>query len=122
MIDVLLTHSYFMHFDPKQQRAMMPYPPLGTLYAVSILEANGYNVQLFDTMLAQSELELRAALQHHQPKILIIYDDDFNYLTKMCLTRMREAAFKMSRIAKEFGAVILVHGSDASDHYEQYLT
>jgi anaerobic magnesium-protoporphyrin IX monomethyl ester cyclase len=110
-----------MHFDAKQMRAMMPYPPLGTLYAASVLEAEGYSVQLFDTMLAQSEQELRAALQHHQPKILAIYDDDFNYLTKMCLTRMREAAFKLSHIAKEFGAVVLVHGSDASDHEEQYL-
>jgi anaerobic magnesium-protoporphyrin IX monomethyl ester cyclase len=121
MIDVLLTHSYFMHFDPKQARAMMPYPPLGTLYAASFLEADGYRVQLFDTMLAHSEQELRDALQRHQPKILVIYDDDFNYLTKMCLTRMREAAFKMSRIAKESGAAVFVHGSDASDHYEKYL-
>jgi anaerobic magnesium-protoporphyrin IX monomethyl ester cyclase len=121
MIDVLLTHSYFMHFDPKQARAMMPYPPLGTLYAASVLESDGYRVQLFDTMLAESEQELHAALQLHQPKLLVIYDDDFNYLTKMCLTRMREAAFEMSAIGKQFGATVLVHGSDASDHRDEYL-
>ena len=23
----------------------------------------------------------------HRPRILVIYDDDFNYLTKMCLSR-----------------------------------
>jgi anaerobic magnesium-protoporphyrin IX monomethyl ester cyclase len=121
MIDVLLTQSYFMHFDPKQERAMMPYPPLGTLYAAAVLESDGFAVQLFDTMLAKSEQELRAALERHRPKVVVIYDDDFNYLTKMCLTRMREAAFTMSCIAKEFGATVFVHGSDASDHYEKYL-
>lgn len=122
MIDVLLTHSYFMHFDPKQARAMMPYPPLGTLYAAAVLEASGHRVQLFDTMLAQSEQELKAVLQQHQPKILAIYDDDFNYLNKMCLTRMRDAVFTMSRIAKEFDIPVIVHGSDAADHTEQYLS
>jgi anaerobic magnesium-protoporphyrin IX monomethyl ester cyclase len=121
MTDVLLTHSYFMHFDPKQARAMMPYPPLGTLYAASVLESAGYRVELFDTMLAHSELEVRAALERHRPKMLVIYDDDFNYLTKMCLTRMREAAFIMSRIGKEFGTIVVVHGSDASDHHAKYL-
>jgi anaerobic magnesium-protoporphyrin IX monomethyl ester cyclase len=121
MVDILLTHSYFMHFDLKQARTMMPYPPLGTLYAASVLESEGYRVQLFDTMLAHSEQELHDALARHQPKLLVIYDDDFNYLTKMCLTRMREAAFTMSRIAKNFGATVLVHGPDASDHYERYL-
>ena len=121
MIDVLLTHSYFMHFDPKQARAMMPYPPLGTLYAAGVLEAAGYRVQLFDAMLARSEKDLRTALEEHRPAIVVIYDDDFNYLTKMCLTRMRGAAFAMSRMAKDFGAMVLVHSSDASDHYEDYL-
>ena len=122
MIDVLLTHSYFMHFDPKQARAMAPYPPLATLYAASVLRSNGFSVQLFDTMLRHSEDELRAGLSLHRPKVLAIYDDDFNYLNKMCLTRMREAALAMTRIAKEYGVKVIVHGSDASDHFEKYLS
>lgn len=121
MIDVLLTHSYFIRFDPKQERAMMPYPPLGTLYAASYLEQRHFTVGLLDTMLSQSEEDLRDALQRTRPAIVAIYDDDFNYLNKMCLGRMREAAFRMTKIAKEFGAFVVIHGSDATDHAEEFL-
>ena len=36
-----------------------------------------------------------------------MYDDGFNYLTKMCLTNMREAAFKMIKLAKKKVALLL---------------
>jgi len=121
MIDVLFTHSYFLKFDTKEKKAMMPYPPLGTLYAASVLEANGYRVALFDSMLGNSESDIEGFLEKHQPRIVVIYDDDFNYLTKMCLSRMRDAAFTMSRIAKRWGCIVIVHGSDAVDHSESYL-
>lgn len=121
MIDVLFTHSYFLKFDPKEEKAMMPYPPLGTLYAASVLEANGYRVALFDSMLGQSESDIQKYLKHYQPKVVVIYDDDFNYLTKMCLSRMRDAAFTLSHIAKLSGCAVIVHSSDAADHSESYL-
>ena len=121
MTDVLLTHSYFIHFDPKQERAMMPYPPLGTLYAASLLEKLHFSVTLFDTMLAGSEEELHEALRISRPAVVAIYDDDFNYLNKMCLSRMRDATYTMTKIAKEFGAFVVVHGSDATDHAREYL-
>jgi len=35
-------------------------------------------------------------LEKERPRYLVIYDDGFNYLTKICLTRMREAAFEMT--------------------------
>lgn len=120
MIDILFTHSYFLKFDPKEYEAMAPYPPLGTLYAAAVARQAGHSVALFDTMLADSEEELRPALHEHQPRFLVIYDDDFNYLTKMCLTRMRDAAFRMAQIAQEQGITVIVHGSDATDHVEQY--
>ncbi len=121
MTDVLLTHSYFIHFDPKQERAMMPYPPLGTLYGASLLERHHFSVALFDTMLAGSEEELRESLRTSRPAVVAIYDDDFNYLNKMCLSRMREATYAMTKIAKEFGTFVVVHGSDATDHAREYL-
>jgi anaerobic magnesium-protoporphyrin IX monomethyl ester cyclase len=121
MIDVLLAHSYFLHFDPKQEKAMMPYPPLGTLYAASFLEKEGFSVRLFDTMLARRENDIRASLEEYRPSIVVFYDDDFNYLNKMCLSRMREATFTMTVIAKEYGAFVIVRSSDAADHAEEYL-
>lgn len=101
---------------------MMPFSPLGTLYAASVLRNEGYQVEVFDSMLAESEEEIRAHITRHRPRIVVIYDDDFNYLTKMCLTRMREAAFKMSMLAREMGCTVIVHGSDATDHIESYLS
>ena len=52
MANILLTHSYFLRFDPKEYKAMMPYAPLGTLYAVSMLRQSGFSVALHDVMLA----------------------------------------------------------------------
>ncbi|HUS03065.1 MAG TPA: radical SAM protein, partial [Chitinophagaceae bacterium] len=34
---------------------------------------------------------------------------------------MREAAFKMIKLAKERGCIVIVSSSDSTDHYEQYL-
>lgn len=97
------------------------YAPLGTLYAAAYVMQKGYSAALFDTMLADSEEDLKASLELHKPKYMVIYDDTFNYLTKMCLTRMREAAFRMSEIAKEFGCTVIVSGSDSVDHLEKYF-
>lgn len=100
---------------------MMPYPPLGTLYAASCLSSKGYTVQLFDSMLARQESDVIPFLKRFRPRLVVIYEDDFNYLTKMCLSRMRQAAFELSRYAKEHGCLVVVHGSDAADHVEEYL-
>jgi hypothetical protein len=48
MVDVLLTHSYHLPYDPKQVRKMQPYAPLGTLYAASALRAGNISVAVFD--------------------------------------------------------------------------
>ena len=121
MTDILLTHSYFLKFDPKELRAAMPYPPLGTITAAAYLRSLGFSVALHDTMLSDSEDELGPALAAHRPKLVAIYDDGFNYLTKMCLSRMREAAFRMARLAKEAGATVAVFSSDATDHIGEYF-
>ena len=85
MTDVLFGQSYYLRFDPKLQEAMQPYPPLGTLYAASYVRARGYDVALFDAMLAASENEWSAALDRTQPRYAVLYEDNFNYLSKMCL-------------------------------------
>ena len=100
---------------------MQPYPPLGTLYAASYLRKHGYRVALFDAMLAESEEEWASALDEHQPQYAILYEDNFNYLSKMCLLRMREAAFKMITMAKSRGCTVILCGADATDHYASYL-
>ncbi len=121
MSRVLLGQSYYLRFDPKEWEGMKPYPPLGTLYAASYIRERGYDVSLFDAMLATSEDEWVAALERHKPDFAVIYEDSFNYLSKMCLTRMREAAFTMSQAAKARGCKVIISGSDATDHKQKYF-
>jgi anaerobic magnesium-protoporphyrin IX monomethyl ester cyclase len=100
---------------------MQPYPPLGTLYAAADVRARGYDVAFFDAMLAESENEWAQALDAHSPDFAVIYEDNFNYLSKMCLLRMREAAFTMIAMAKSHGCTVILCGADASDHAEEYI-
>ncbi len=121
MTQILLGQSYYLRFDPKLWEAMQPYPPLGTMYAASWLRQHGYEVALFDAMLTESEDEWAKALDEHKPQYAIIYEDNFNYLSKMCLLRMRQAAFTMIEMAKLRGCVVILCSADATDHYAEYL-
>lgn len=121
MTDIVLTHSYFLQFDRKQQAAGQPYPPLATLYVASALRSKGFGVALHDTMFADDAAEIKPVLEINRPRFFIICDDGFNYLTKMCLTNMREAAMKMIALAKQQGCKVIVSSSDSTDHAEMYL-
>jgi anaerobic magnesium-protoporphyrin IX monomethyl ester cyclase len=121
MDSILFTHSYFLRFDPKQWQLGQPYPPLGTLYAAALMRENNYQVSLFDTMFKTNPEEVTHAIEKNTPGFFVIYDDGFNYLTKMCLTNMREAAFSMCKIAKAEGCVVIVSSSDSTDRYAEYL-
>ncbi|HWO34917.1 MAG TPA: hypothetical protein VNO32_39505, partial [Candidatus Acidoferrum sp.] len=106
MADVLLTHSYHLYYDRKQTRKMQPYPPLGTLYAAALLRGAGLSVAVFDTMLNDPEEQFEAALERHRPRIVVIFEDNFNFLSKMCLTRMREVAFHILEASQRAGATV----------------
>ncbi|MDI1355439.1 MAG: radical SAM protein [bacterium] len=119
---VLFTHSYFLHFDKKQLKTGAPYPPLAPLYAAALLRENGFEVKLADLQLSVSPAGIETHLLDFKPDVLVIYDDSFNYLTKMCLTNMREACFEMQKIAKSLGIPVVVSSSDATDHLEKYIS
>lgn len=121
LANILFSHSYFLRFDPKQWAAGQPYPPIGTLYAAALMRQRGYGVSFSDSMFATGPSHILPALHQMQPEFLVLYDDGFNYLTKMCLTNMRQAAFDMIRLGKQSGCTVIVSSSDATDHYEQYL-
>jgi len=121
MADVLLTHSYHLAHDAKQLRKMQPYPPLGTLHAATALRSAGISIAVYDTMFAQPVPGFREALEQHRPKIVVIYEDDFNFVTKMCLTHMRKLATELATMARFAGITVIAHGSDATDHPREYL-
>lgn len=118
---ILFTHSYFLKLDPKQYQAQAPYPPLATLYAASYLRENKYNVTVFDVQFCNSGKDILNTIETTKPDVLVIYDDGFNYLSKMCLTNMRKATFEMQQIAKKHNCEIIVSSSDATDNYAAYI-
>jgi len=121
MSDILIASSYFYKLDSKQWRFKQPYPPLATLLAASVIRNLGFTISLFDSSLKNSPDEIATYLRQERPRYLVIYDDGFNYLTKMCLTVMREASFAMANAAKENGCIVIISSSDAADHYEKYF-
>src|SRR5262245_14043018 len=100
---------------------MQPFPPLATLCAASFMRAQGHEVHFFDAMLSVSPGEWAAQLERVRPDIAVLYDDNFNYLSKMCLTNMRDAAVAMIDAARNMKAKVVVCCSDAVDHPEVYL-
>jgi len=117
---VLFTHSYFLRFDIKQLNTSTPYPPLATLFAASLLRENGHEVKVADIQFAESPTAIERYLDDFKPDVFVIYDDGFNYLTKMCLTNMRHAAFEMQKCAKKKNIPVVVSSSDATDHISAY--
>jgi len=120
-MDLLLAHSFFLKNDPKQNEKMRPYSPLGTLYAASFLRDKGYEVAVFDAMLSSGIAEFEAFLDRFEPRFLILYEDQFHFLNKMCLLHSREEACRMAQMARRRGCVVIAAGSDVSDHPEAYF-
>ena len=89
MLSILVCHSYFLRFDHKQQERAKPYPPLATLQVASMLRSAGHEVSLFDAMLADDFTRFERQLDVLKPQLVLFYEDNFNFLSKMCLGRMR---------------------------------
>lgn len=119
---ILLGQSYHRILDPKELKRNMPYPPLGPLYIATILRDLGYEIIFHDGMIATSTDELQNIIVSSKPDLLLLYDDEFNYLTKMCLTNMRELAFDCIKTANELNIPVFVYNSDAMDHADLYLS
>src|SRR5262245_7363942 len=114
-------HGHLLRNDRKHHPTGNPYPPLATITAAAHLRALGHDVALYDPMLDEDTSGFRAALARAQPDAVVVYDDVFNWFTKMCLGRMREAAQEMVREARARGAWVVVSGHDAADAPEVYL-
>jgi anaerobic magnesium-protoporphyrin IX monomethyl ester cyclase len=115
---VLLTHANHLYSDRKQVRKMQPYPPLQTLIAAAALRRAGVEVAFFD---ATFDRNICSALDRVGPDLLAVCEDNFNFLTKMCLLQNRELAFEMAQAAAARGIPALINSSDATEHANEYL-
>ena len=121
MLSILVCHSYFLRFDHKQLERGKPYPPLATLQVASMLRKAGHQVSFFDSMLAEGIEEYDRSLVAIEPQLVLFYEDTFNFLSKMCLDRMRRAACAMIGSAQRSGARVIAAGPDVSDAPGPYL-
>ncbi len=96
-------------------------PPHQVTPSPSLPISQSPSLHLFDPQFSPGPEAIFPVLETTRPDILVIFDDGFNYLTKMCLTNMREAAWIMARKAQSLGAKVIVCSSDATDHYRAYL-
>jgi anaerobic magnesium-protoporphyrin IX monomethyl ester cyclase len=121
MLSILVCHSYFLRLDQKQTARAKPYPPLATLQVVSLLREAGHRVSFFDAMLAEGIDEYHRLLRAEAPQLVLFYEDNFNFLSKMCLATMRRAACDMIGSARRTGARVVAAGPDVTDAPGPYL-
>ncbi len=118
---ILIAHSFFLQRDPKQFERLKPYPPLTTLLAAAMLREAGYEVALFDATFEASTEAFAATLARTGADLVLLIEDNFNFLTKMCTESRRGDALDMIARARASGARVAANGPDASDHPELYL-
>jgi len=121
MLSILVCHSYYLRLDQKQVLRAKPYPPLATLQVVALLRKAGHRVSFFDAMLADGIDEYDCILRTSSPQLVLFYEDNFNFLSKMCLGTMRRAACEMIASARRAGARVIAAGPDVTDAPAPYL-
>src|SRR5246500_397619 len=110
MLDLLLTHGYFLYEDPKEMQIMKPYAPLGILYLCSHLRQHGFQVEVFDTTFS-SRQSLFRHLQTEKPSMLGIYA---NLMT-------RGNVVEIIRVAREAGWRVIVGGPEPGAYAQEFL-
>jgi anaerobic magnesium-protoporphyrin IX monomethyl ester cyclase len=118
---ILLAHSNFLAMDSKQQQRMKPYAPLSTLIAAALLRREGHEVALFDATFEPGVSSFEQRLYALEPDVVLLIEDNFNFLTKMCTTARRDAALAMISLAAARGCRVAANGPDASDNPAVYL-
>ena len=109
-MDLLLTHGYFLHDDPKELQIMKPYAPLGILYLSSHLRAKGFDVEIFDTTFA-SRQGLFRLLETSPPAVVGVYS---NLMT-------RPNVIQILKAAKAGGWKTVVGGPEPAAYIHEYL-
>ena len=107
---LLLTHGYFITEDPKEQRIMKPYAPLGILYLSSHLRAQGFDVDVYDSTFG-SFGDLSAVLNRGPAGAIGIYG---NLMTRANVLRIAAAA-------KAAGWLVVLGGPEPVNYAAEFL-
>lgn len=112
-MSILFTHAYYLSDDPKEQKIMKPYPPLGLLYVSAYLKSKNIANTVFDTTFS-SEAEQLDFILEKQPKIICIYT---NLMTKIEVVKL----MKIIKTEKFNFPKIVLGGPDVTYNVENYL-
>lgn len=112
-MSILFTHAYYLSDDPKEQKIMKPYPPLGLLYVSAYLKSKNIDNAVFDTTFSSQAVQLDYILEK-QPKIICIYT---NLMTKIEVIKL----LKILKTERYNFPKIVLGGPDVTYNVENYL-
>jgi anaerobic magnesium-protoporphyrin IX monomethyl ester cyclase len=112
-MSILLTHAYYLSADPKEQKIMKPYPPLGLLYVSAYLWTKNMDNDVFDSTFYSKEEQLAYILEK-KPKIVCIYT---NLMTKIEVVKL----IKTLKSTRYNFPKIILGGPDVTYNIENYL-
>jgi anaerobic magnesium-protoporphyrin IX monomethyl ester cyclase len=107
---LLLTHGYILAEDPKEQRIMKPYAPLGILSLSAHLRNKGFDVDIYDATFGSRE-ELFRILDTGPPAAVGIYG---NLMT-------RRNVLDIAARARAAGWIVILGGPEPSNYAEEFL-
>ena len=112
-MSILFTHAYYLSEDPKEQKIMKPYPPLGLLYVSAYLWSKNIANDVFDSTFYSKEEQLNFIFEK-KPKIICIYT---NLMTKIEVVKLIKI---LKSTTYDFPKIIL-GGPDVTYNIENYL-
>jgi anaerobic magnesium-protoporphyrin IX monomethyl ester cyclase len=107
---LLLTHGYILAEDPKEQRIMKPYAPLGILSLSAHLRNKGFDIDIYDSTFGSRE-ELFRILDTGPPSAIGIYG---NLMT-------RRNVLDIAVRARAAGWIVILGGPEPSNYAEEFL-
>jgi anaerobic magnesium-protoporphyrin IX monomethyl ester cyclase len=113
-MSILLTHTYYLYEDAKEQAIMKPYAPLGLLYISAYLNDNAVENHLYDSTFYSKEEQL-SYIEEKQPTVVAIYT---NLMTKINVIELINLLKKEGKYG--FPKLIL-GGPDITYNCENYL-
>jgi len=112
-MSILLTHAYYLSDDPKEQKIMKPYPPLGLLYVSAYLLTRNVANDVFDSTFYSQKEQLNFILSK-KPKVIAIYT---NLMTKIEVVKL----IKILKTERFGFPKIILGGPDITYNLENYL-
>jgi anaerobic magnesium-protoporphyrin IX monomethyl ester cyclase len=109
--DILLVNPVFLSQNEAERELMSPYFPLGLLYLGAFLRQQSFQVEIFDGTFLDGDQDFIETLGICNPKVVGI----------TAVKPNGSKVLELAKIAKEFGAFVIVGGPDPTYTPETYL-